>query len=137
MASSRADGENAGFSPNTSSSITGQNSSQTLRTGPASSETGPSTPGFPASGNMITSADVITYRNADLAIALGACDDNLDPKGPDVCVPEDQMPRHVSGHVEGVFSAAFSVLYNQKDMDQTMPLMWQQVQMILGKATPI
>lgn len=82
-------------------------------------------------------ADVITYRNADLAIALGACDDNLDPKGPDVCVPEAQMPRHVSGHVEGVFSAAFSVLYNQKEMEQTMPLTWQQVQMILGKANPI
>ncbi|KAF4834800.1 Reticulocyte-binding protein 2-like protein a [Colletotrichum siamense] len=144
MASSRADGENAGSSPNTSSSITGQNSSQTLRTGPASSETGPSTPRFPASGNMITNgqlirirrhlshpgldlpADVITNRNANLAIALGACDDNSDPKGPDVRVPEGQMPRHVSGHVEGVFSAAFSVLYNQKDMDQTMPLMWQQ-----------
>ncbi|KAJ0276167.1 hypothetical protein CBS470a_010921 [Colletotrichum nupharicola] len=46
-------------------------------------------------------ADVITYRNADLAIALGACDDNLDPKDADVCVPEAQMPRHVSGHVEG------------------------------------
>ncbi|KAF4811725.1 Reticulocyte-binding protein 2-like protein a [Colletotrichum siamense] len=144
MASSCADGENAGSSPNTSSSITGQNSSQTLRTGPASSETGPSTPRFPACGNMITNgqlirirrhlshpgldlpADVLTHRNANLAIALGACDDNLDPKDPDVSVPEGQMPRHVSGHVEGIFSAAFSVLYNQKDMDQTMPLMWQQ-----------
>ncbi|KAE9568613.1 hypothetical protein CGMCC3_g15251 [Colletotrichum fructicola] len=72
-------------------------------------------------------ADVINYRNADLAIALGACDDNLDPKDPDVYVPEAQMPRHVSGHVEGVFSAAFSVLYNQKEMDQTMPLTWQQI----------
>ncbi|KAK1844404.1 hypothetical protein CCHR01_12984 [Colletotrichum chrysophilum] len=144
MASSRAEGENGGSSPNTSSSIIGQNSSQSFRTGTASSETGPSTPRFPASVNMITSgqlvciqrylrhpgldlpADVITYRNADLAIALGACDDNLDPKDPDVCVPEAQMPRHVSGHVEGVFSAAFSVLYNQKEMDQTMPLTWQQ-----------
>ncbi|KAF4916968.1 Reticulocyte-binding protein 2-like protein a [Colletotrichum viniferum] len=144
MASSRAEGENGGSSPNTSSSIIGQNSPQSFRTGPASSQTGPSNPRFPASVNMITSgqlvriqrylghpgldlpADVITYRNADVAIALGACDDNLDPKGPDVCVPEGQMPRHVSGHVEGVFSAAFSVLYNQKDMDQTIPLMWQQ-----------
>ncbi|CAI0647966.1 unnamed protein product [Colletotrichum noveboracense] len=145
MASSRAEGENGGSSPNTSSSIIGQNSSQSFRTGTASSETGPSTPRFPASVNMITSgqlvciqrylrhpgldlpADVITYRNADLAIALGACDDNLDPKDADVCVPEAQMPRHVSGHVEGVFSAAFSVLYNQKETDQTMPLTWQQI----------
>ncbi|KAF4888800.1 Reticulocyte-binding protein 2-like protein a [Colletotrichum fructicola] len=119
MASSRAEGENGGSSPNTSSSIIGQNSSQSFRTGTASSETGPSTPRFPASVNMITSgqlvciqrylrhpgldlpADVINYRNADLAIALGACDDNLDPKDPDVYVPEAQMPRHVSGHVEG------------------------------------
>ncbi|KAF5502861.1 Reticulocyte-binding protein 2-like protein a [Colletotrichum aenigma] len=145
MASSRAEGENGGSSPNTSSSIIGQNSSQSFQTGLASSETGPSTPRFPASVNIITSgqlvriqrylrhpgldlpADVITYRNADLAIALGACDDNLDPKGPDVCVPEAQMPRHVSGHVEGVFPAAFSVLYNQEEMDQTMPLTWQQI----------
>ncbi|KAF4812778.1 hypothetical protein CGCTS75_v013941 [Colletotrichum tropicale] len=155
MASSRADGEDGGCSLNTSSSITGQNSSRNFQMGPESSETGPSTPTFPASGDVITNdqlirirrhlshpgldlpADVITYRNANLGIALDACDDNLDPKGPDVRVPKDQMPRHVSGHVEGVFSAAFSVLYNQKEMNQTMPLMWQQVQMVLGNNKPI
>ncbi|KAH0428521.1 hypothetical protein CcaCcLH18_08983 [Colletotrichum camelliae] len=141
MASSSADGENGGASPMTSSSIAGQNSAQSFRTGPTSSETGRSTP----STNMITNnqlvriqrylrhpgldlpEDVITHRNADLAIALGACDDNLDSSGPDIPMPASQMPRHVSRQVEGVFSAAFNVLYNQKDMDQTMPLMWQQI----------
>ncbi|KAF9873282.1 hypothetical protein CkaCkLH20_09095 [Colletotrichum karsti] len=74
---------------------------------------------------------VITDKNKSLAAVLRTHRDTCDPGDRDSPVDSDQMPYYVSLQVEAVFAAAVGVLYTNKDMTPSTPLMWQKVQRVL------